>query len=162
MPTILRIANFRFHFYSNEGNEPPHFHARCPDGECKFWPEPVVLASNRGIAPHDLREIERLLFENNQPYWITIMDTSVYKTEPVALKAWTEKRMIYLELTDGRIVGFPADRFRILSQASEKQLKAVQIEVGGYALRWEELDEDLTVSGIINGQFQLPLPRQVA
>jgi DUF971 family protein len=64
------------------------------------------------------------------------MNTTVYKTEPVALKVWAEKRMIYFELTDGRIVGFPADRFRILSQASEKQLKAVQIEVGGYALRW--------------------------
>ena len=37
MPTILRIANFRFHFYSNEGNEPPHIHVRCSDGgECKF------------------------------------------------------------------------------------------------------------------------------
>ena len=90
------------------------------------------------------------------------MNTTVYKTEPVALKAWVEKRMIYLELTDGRILGFPADRFRILSQASENQLKAVQIEVGGYALRWEELDEDLTLSAIINGQFQLPLPRQAA
>jgi hypothetical protein len=90
------------------------------------------------------------------------MNTTDYKTEPVALKAWVEKRMIYLELTDGRILGFPADRFRILSQASENQLKAVQIEVGGYALRWEELDEDLTVSGIITGQFQLPLPRQAA
>ena len=90
------------------------------------------------------------------------MNTTVYKTEPVALKAWVEKRMIYIELTDGRILGFPADRFRILSQASENQLKAVQIEVGGYALRWEELDEDLTVSGVINGQLQLPLPRQAA
>ena len=90
------------------------------------------------------------------------MNTTVFKTEPVALKVWVEKRMIYLELTDGRILGFPADRFRILSQASENQLKAVQIEVGGYALRWEELDEDLTLSAIINGQFQLPLPRQAA
>ena len=50
------------------------------------------------------------------------MNTTVYKTEPVALKAWVEKRMIYLELTDGRILGFPADRFRILSQTSENQL----------------------------------------
>ncbi|MDP3590016.1 MAG: DUF4160 domain-containing protein [Methylobacter sp.] len=66
MPTILRLANFRFHFYSNEGNEPPHIHVRCSDGECKFWLEPVVLASNRGITPHDLREIERLVFENKQ------------------------------------------------------------------------------------------------
>jgi DUF971 family protein len=90
------------------------------------------------------------------------MNTTAFKTEPAAIKAWAEKRMIYLELTDGRILGFPADRFRILSQASEDQLKSVQIEVGGYALRWEELDEDLTVNGIIAGQFQLPLPRQVA
>ena len=90
------------------------------------------------------------------------MNTTLFKTEPAAIKVWTEKRMIYLELTDGRILGFPADRFRILSLASENQLKAVKIEVDGYALRWEELDEDLTVSGIIAGQFQLPLPRLAA
>ncbi len=90
------------------------------------------------------------------------MNTITFKTDPIAIKAWTEKRIIYIELTDGRIFGFPADRFRILSQASENQLKAVQIEVGGYALRWEELDEDLTVSGVVAGQFQLPLPRQAA
>lgn len=64
MPTILRIGNFRFHFYSDEGNEPPHIHVRGPDGECKYWLEPVGLARNRGIAPHDLREIERLVFEH--------------------------------------------------------------------------------------------------
>jgi hypothetical protein len=49
----------------------------------------------------------------------------------IAIKAWAEKRTIYIELTDGRIFGFPADRFKILSRASDKQLKAVQIEVGG-------------------------------
>ena len=43
------------------------------------------------------------------------MNTTVFNTEPAAIKAWAEKRMIYLELTDGRILGFPADRFRILS-----------------------------------------------
>ena len=84
------------------------------------------------------------------------------ETEPVAIRAWAEKRIIYLELTDGRIFGFPADRFRILNQASEDQLKEVRIEVGGYALRWEELDEDLTVAGVVAGRFQLPLPRQAA
>ena len=90
------------------------------------------------------------------------MNTTTVEIEPVAIRAWAEKRMIYLELTDGRIVGFPADRFEILSQASEDQLKKVQVEVGGYALRWEELDEDLTVAGVVAGRFQLPLPRQAA
>lgn len=87
------------------------------------------------------------------------MNITTFKAEPVAIKAWAEKRFIYLELTDGRIVGFPADRFRILSQATEEQLKAVEIELNGYALRWEELDEDLTVSGVVDGQFQLPLSK---
>jgi hypothetical protein len=90
------------------------------------------------------------------------MNTTDIEIEPVAIKAWAENRMVYLELTDGRIIGFPADRYRILSQASEDQLKQVQIEVDGYALIWEELDEDLTVAGIVAGRFQLPLPRQAA
>lgn len=90
------------------------------------------------------------------------MNTTIIEIEPVAIRAWAEKRMIYLELTDGRIVGFPADRFEILSQASENQLKKVQVEVSGYALRWEELDEDLTVAGVVAGRFQLPLSRQAA
>ena len=85
------------------------------------------------------------------------MNTTTYNLESVAIKAWAEKRVIYLELTDGRIFGFHTDRFLILSKASDEQLKDVKIEVGGYALRWEELDEDLTVSGIVAGRFQLPL-----
>jgi hypothetical protein len=78
--------------------------------------------------------------------------------EPAAVRAWSERRTIYLELVDGRIFGFPADRFRILSQATEEQLARVQLELNGFALRWEELDEDLTVPGVVAGRFQLPLP----
>lgn len=90
------------------------------------------------------------------------MNTTTAVIEPAALRAWAEKRMIYMELTDGRIVGFPADRFQILSQASDDQLQDVQVEVGGYALRWDEIDEDLTVAGVVAGRFQLPLPRKAA
>jgi hypothetical protein len=78
-------------------------------------------------------------------------------TEPAALRAWAEQRMIYLELTDGRILAFPAARFKRLKAATDQQLKAVTIEVNGYALRWEELDEDITVPGVVAGNFQLPL-----
>jgi hypothetical protein len=59
------------------------------------------------------------------------MSTTIDEVEPLAIRAWVEKRMIYLELIDGRILGFPADRFRILSQASENELKEVRIELGG-------------------------------
>jgi len=64
MPTVLKIGSFRFHFYSDEGNEPPHIHVATPDGECKFWLEPIQLARNKGVAPHVIREIERLVFQH--------------------------------------------------------------------------------------------------
>lgn len=77
--------------------------------------------------------------------------------EPIAIRAWAEGRIIFVELTDGRIFGFPADRFRILKEASDEQLRDVSLRLDGYALRWEALDEDITVPGIVAGHFQLPL-----
>ena len=64
MPTILRVGRFRFPFYSDEGTEPPHIHVRCAEGECKFWLDSVGLARNRGVPPHVVREMERLVFEH--------------------------------------------------------------------------------------------------
>ncbi len=75
--------------------------------------------------------------------------------EPAALKVWVEDRMIYFELTDGRIIGFPASKFNRLKDASDEQLKKVETRLNGYALRWEELDEDITVPGIVAGSFEL-------
>jgi len=75
--------------------------------------------------------------------------------EPTAIRAWAEGRMIYVELTDGRIFGFPADRFKILHQASDEELQEVSLRLDGYALRWEKLDEDITVPGVVAGRFQL-------
>lgn len=70
--------------------------------------------------------------------------------------------MVFVELTDGRQIGFPADRFRLLRAASDDALQAVSLRLNGYALRWEALDEDLTVRGIVEGRFQLPLPEHHA
>ncbi|WP_218067997.1 DUF2442 domain-containing protein [Candidatus Thiosymbion oneisti] len=90
------------------------------------------------------------------------MNTMTVESEPCAIRAWSEGRMIFLELTDGRILGFPAERFRILSAATDEELREVRLELNGSALRWEDLDEDLTVAGIIAGRFQLPFPKQAA
>jgi hypothetical protein len=84
------------------------------------------------------------------------MSITHQETEAVATRAWTDGRMVFVELTDQRIVGFPANRFRRLRDASESQLAEVRLEVGGTALRWESLDEDLTVEGVVSGRFQLP------
>jgi hypothetical protein len=80
------------------------------------------------------------------------------KAEALAVRAWTVDRMVFVELTDGRHIGFPADRFRLLKAATTSELAEVRLRVNGHALRWDGLDEDLTVQGIVEGQFQLALP----
>ena len=64
MPTVLRIGRYRFHFYSDEKGDPAHIHVATADGECKFWLEPVSLASNKGLRPVEVRRIERLVYEH--------------------------------------------------------------------------------------------------
>ena len=85
----------------------------------------------------------------------TTVENNIQATA-VAVKAWADKRMIFVELTDGRVVGFPADRFKLLKAATDLQLTKVELRLNGASLRWEDLDEDLTVQGIIAGRFQLP------
>jgi hypothetical protein len=64
MPTVLRLLNWRFHFYSNEGHEPPHIHVRTGDGECKFWLSPVRLARVEGVRANEVRRIEVAVIEH--------------------------------------------------------------------------------------------------
>jgi len=49
-----------------------------------------------------------------------------------------------------------ASRFTRLRNASDEQLRHVTLEFDGFALRWENIDEDITVPGIVAGRFQLP------
>jgi len=77
--------------------------------------------------------------------------------EQAAIRVWIDGRMIMLELTDGRILGFPADRFKLLRNATDEQLAEVRLRLNGFALRWETLDEDITVPGVVAGDFELTL-----
>ena len=86
------------------------------------------------------------------------MNSSNIELEHCATRVWVTGRIVFIELTDGRQIGFPTARFKLLGGANEQQLKQVELRANGTALRWEELDEDISVSGIVQGCFQLPLP----
>lgn len=77
--------------------------------------------------------------------------------EVAGINAWVKDRIVYIELSDFRIIGFPADRFKILKSASDEELNEVKLRLNGKALRWENLDEDITVKGILQGNFQLAI-----
>lgn len=82
------------------------------------------------------------------------MNSTAVENEVLASRVWVDGRTVFMELTDGRQLGFPADRFDRLCAATNDQLKKVVLRLNGYALRWDELDEDITVKGIFAGRFQ--------
>ncbi|MBY0577040.1 MAG: DUF2442 domain-containing protein [Gallionellaceae bacterium] len=86
------------------------------------------------------------------------MNSSSTEADYCAVRAWVTGRTVFIELTDGRQIGFPSARFKLLRNASDEQLHKVSLRLNGAALRWDELDEDISVAGIVNGHFQLPLP----
>jgi hypothetical protein len=66
MPTVIRIGRFRFYFFSNEREEPPHIHVKAAEDEAKFWLDPAELASNFGFSSSELNEIGRLVQDNER------------------------------------------------------------------------------------------------
>jgi hypothetical protein len=54
MPTVLRWRGYRFYFFSNEGDEPPHIHVDRDGNTVKFWLSDVEVACNFGFAARDL------------------------------------------------------------------------------------------------------------
>jgi hypothetical protein len=61
MPTVLRIGPYRFFFYADERQEPPHIHVMAAENEAKFWLRPIALSWNREFRSGDLKEVERLI-----------------------------------------------------------------------------------------------------
>lgn len=66
MPTILRILGFRFFFYSNEGNEPPHIHVEKAEAYGKYWIDPVKKVYMNGFSPRDERKVEMIIKEQQE------------------------------------------------------------------------------------------------
>jgi len=62
-PTIFRAGPYRFYFFSRE--EPrPHVHVQSPEGEVKFWLDPIELAKNYKLKERELQRIRELILEH--------------------------------------------------------------------------------------------------
>jgi hypothetical protein len=60
---------------------------------------------------------------------------------------------IVVDLTNGASFSFPPQLVERLADATPEQLAQVELLGDGYGLGWEELDEHLTVPGLLNGVF---------
>jgi hypothetical protein len=60
-PTVFRTKNFRFFFFSREEAR-MHVHVSNPDGDAKFWLEPIVaLHENHGLSERQLRLLHNII-----------------------------------------------------------------------------------------------------
>jgi hypothetical protein len=64
MPTVLKIKDYRFFFFSREELR-MHIHVICPDGEAKLWLEPSIeIADSYKLSKVRLKEIEAMTNDN--------------------------------------------------------------------------------------------------
>jgi hypothetical protein len=63
--------------------------------------------------------------------------------------------MIHVALVDGRIISAPLLWFPRLHTASAEQRERFEISGGGIGLHWPDLDEDLSVAGLLAGADEL-------
>jgi hypothetical protein len=70
-----------------------------------------------------------------------------------ATRAWAEGGWVCLRLEDEREVRFPASKNRRLAKATPAQLAKVELICRGTGLHWPDLDEDLSVQGILEGRL---------
>ncbi len=71
----------------------------------------------------------------------------------VATKAWYEHGMVCLRLEDEREIRFPVYLNKKLRDASSKEVGNIEIICGGTGLHWPDLDEDLSVLGIMEARL---------
>ena len=73
MPTILRQGPYRFFFYSNDGEEPPHVHVERDDNVAKLWLAPVRVKTSGGFRPAEIGRIAGIV-EDHQKEFVEAWD----------------------------------------------------------------------------------------
>lgn len=66
-----------------------------------------------------------------------------------ATRVWFERDMLWVRLADGREIGVPVEWFPRLAHAPDEQRRHFEIFDQGYGIHWPELDEDVSVLGLL-------------
>lgn len=71
----------------------------------------------------------------------------------MAMKAWYENGKICIMLSDNKEIRFPVSLNAKLSNAPIEKLLNIELICDGTGLHWPDLDEDLSITGIIEGRY---------
>jgi hypothetical protein len=76
---------------------------------------------------------------------------STLATEVRADKIWLDDEYLWVLFTDGRQLAVPLAYFPRLLNATPEQRNVYEISGNGTGIHWDELDEDISVEGLIKG-----------
>lgn len=79
------------------------------------------------------------------------MATLAVEHHPLAQAVNFQSDSLVVELVDGRTISVPITWFPSLSSASPAQLQDWEILGDGEGIHWPQLDEDLSVDGLLLG-----------
>ena len=68
-----------------------------------------------------------------------------------ALELSFDSNMMWVDLADGRKLGVPLAFFPRLLGATTEQRQRYEFSGGGTGIHWDELDEDISVQGLLMG-----------
>jgi uncharacterized protein DUF2442 len=77
------------------------------------------------------------------------MSTSAIGPESRAVEVRCTDSALQVRLADGREISFPLERFPRLRNASPAARSECRLIGGGIGIRWLQLDEDLSVAGLL-------------
>ena len=76
---------------------------------------------------------------------------SYVPTTALAKAVAFDDAMMHVTFTDGRVLAVPLAWFPVLHRATPEQRARYEIGGGGIRLHWPQLDEDLSIAGLMAG-----------
>lgn len=120
-----------------------HVHVRRGGGEAVFDVEDGVdLRESYGLKVKELTKAQELAEENRKVS--TLIDT--------AKNASYGDGEVVVQMASGSAIRFPIAGNRRLCRGTEAQLN--RIEISPFGLHWPELNEDLSLRGIVAGDYR--------
>ena len=84
-----------------------------------------------------------------------IEDKAALQVEPQATKVWFEDKAICVSLVDGRRFSVPLSFYPLLNKASTQALNDFELFGHGTGIYFKQLDEYLSIAGLVYGRKQI-------
>jgi hypothetical protein len=76
---------------------------------------------------------------------------NTFPVDVPASKVWFDEDNLWVALRDGRQISTPLAFFPRLLRASVEQRQKFNLSGGGLGIHWDEIDEDISVPGLLLG-----------